>query len=54
VKKKIDASYQFFLYTLLGSVFFLLAILAIYFETGTSDIQLLIINNFSFDKQIIL
>lgn len=53
-ERKIGAAYQFFLYTLLGSVFFLLAILAIYFETGTTDVHLLIVNNFSFEKQILL
>lgn len=35
---RVYAAFKFFLYTLLGSVLMLLAILAIYFETGTSDI----------------
>ena len=40
-ERKIQAAYQFFLYTLFGSLFMLLAILIIYFELGTTDIQLL-------------
>jgi proton-translocating NADH-quinone oxidoreductase chain M len=36
--RKIRAAYQFFLYTLLGSVFMLLAILFISFSTGTTDL----------------
>lgn len=51
-ERKIGAAYQFFLYTLLGSVFFLIAILTIYFETGTTDIQILLTTEFSFVSQI--
>jgi proton-translocating NADH-quinone oxidoreductase chain M len=40
-ENKIRAAYLFFLYTLFGSVLMLLAILYLYFETGTSDYQLL-------------
>nr|UNJ18870.1 NADH dehydrogenase subunit 4 [Cyanidioschyzonaceae sp. 1 FvB-2021] len=39
--RKIRASYQFFLYTLIGSLLILLAILLIYFETGTTNINIL-------------
>ena len=53
-ERKIGAAYQFFLYTLFGSLFFLLAILAIYFETGTTDIQILLTTQFPFSKQLIL
>lgn len=53
-ERKIGAAYQFFLYTLFGSVFFLLAILAIYFDTGTTDIHILLTTYFSFDRQIFL
>lgn len=53
-ERKIGAAYQFFLYTLLGSVFFLLAILTIYLETGTTDIQILLTTNFPYNRQIIL
>ncbi len=41
-KRRVYASYKFFLYTLLGSVLMLLAIMAIYWQTGTTDIALLI------------
>jgi NADH-quinone oxidoreductase subunit M len=36
--RRVYASFKFFLYTLLGSVLMLLAILAIYFQTGTTDL----------------
>jgi len=52
--RKIKAGYQFFLYTLIGSVLMLLAIFMIYFEAGTTDYQL--ISNFFFSdrRQILL
>jgi NADH-quinone oxidoreductase subunit M len=37
--RRVYSAFKFFLYTLLGSVLMLLAILAIYFQTGTTDIQ---------------
>src|SRR3546814_9303298 len=37
-KRRIYASFKFFLYTLLGSVLMLLAILFMYFVAGTTDI----------------
>ena len=40
-QRKIRAAYQFFLYTLAGSLLMLLAILVIYFQQGTTDIQIL-------------
>jgi len=52
--RKIKAAYQFFLYTLIGSVLMLLAIFLVYFEAGTTDFQLLLNVNFSEKKQIIL
>ena len=39
--RRIYASYKFFLYTLLGSVLMLLAMLTLYTQTGTSDIPAL-------------
>jgi NADH-quinone oxidoreductase subunit M len=36
---RVYAAFKFFLYTLLGSVLSLLAILAVYFQTGTTDIE---------------
>ncbi|HXP29937.1 MAG TPA: NADH-quinone oxidoreductase subunit M [Stellaceae bacterium] len=37
--RRVYSAFKFFLYTLLGSVLMLLAILAVYFQTGTTDIQ---------------
>nr|UHJ16894.1 NADH dehydrogenase subunit 4 [Actinidia eriantha] len=53
-QRKIKAAYQFFLYTLLGSVFMLLAILLILFQTGTTDLQILLTTEFSERRQIFL
>ena len=52
--RKLKAAYQFFLYTLIGSLFMLLAIFLIFFETGTTDFQIL--NNvvFSREKELLL
>jgi len=36
---RIYSAFKFFLYTLLGSVLMLLAVIAVYFETGTTDIE---------------
>ncbi len=40
-ENRIYASYKFFLYTLFGSVFFLISIICIYLYTGTTDVILL-------------
>ncbi|MBL6665161.1 MAG: NADH-quinone oxidoreductase subunit M, partial [Rickettsiales bacterium] len=40
-KERIYASYKFFLYTLFGSVFFLVSIIIIYVHLGTTDIIVL-------------
>ena len=40
--RRVYATFKFFLYTLLGSVLMLLAIMAIYLETGTTDIAALL------------
>ncbi|YP_002000570.1 NADH dehydrogenase subunit 4 (mitochondrion) [Oryza sativa Japonica Group] len=53
-QRKIKAAYQFFLYTLLGSVFMLLAILLILLQTGTTDLQILLTTEFSERRQILL
>lgn len=53
-ERKIRAAYQFFLYTLVGSVLMLLAIMYIYYITGTTDIQVLSTVSFDFNTQIIL
>jgi proton-translocating NADH-quinone oxidoreductase chain M len=47
--RKLKAAYQFFLYTLLGSLFMLLAIFVIFFETGVTDFLLL--NNFAYEEE---
>jgi NADH-quinone oxidoreductase subunit M len=44
--RRIYAAFKFFLYTLLGSVLMLLAILAVYFQTGTTDITEALSYNF--------
>ena len=41
-KRRIYASFKFFLYTLLGSVLMLLAIMAMYWHAGTTDIPTLL------------
>ena len=53
-ERKIRAADQFFVYTLVGSVLMLLAILYIYFQTGTTDVQVLTTITFDYQTQIIL
>jgi NADH-quinone oxidoreductase subunit M len=48
---RVYAAFKFFLYTLLGSVLMLLAILAIYFQTGNTDIETALGFNFPFGLQ---
>ena len=45
-KRRVYASFKFFLYTLLGSVLMLLAILAMYWHAGTTDIPTLLTHRF--------
>ena len=45
-KDRVYASYKFFLYTLLGSVLMLLAIMAMYWDAGTTDISQLLAHEF--------
>ncbi len=45
--RRVYASFKFFLYTLLGSVLMLLAIMAMYFQAGTTDIVTLLHTHFS-------
>jgi NADH-quinone oxidoreductase subunit M len=49
---RVYASFKFFLYTLAGSVLMLLAIMAMYFEAGTTDILALTAYRFPADLQI--
>lgn len=53
-ERKVRAAYQFFLYTLVGSLLMLLAILIVYFQTGTTDLQILWNTEFSEKKQLLL
>jgi proton-translocating NADH-quinone oxidoreductase chain M len=46
-RRKVRASYLFFLYTLFGSVLMLLAIFVILFQVGTTDYQILLTSSFS-------
>jgi len=50
-KGRIYASFKFFLYTLLGSVLMLLAIMAMYWHAGTTDITVLMDHNFPAEMQ---
>ena len=44
--RRVYASFKFFLYTLLGSVLMLIAMLAMYYEAGTADIPTLLSHSF--------
>jgi NADH-quinone oxidoreductase subunit M len=50
-KNRVYATFKFFLYTLLGSVLMLLAILAMYWQAGTTDIPTLMTTKFPADMQ---
>ena len=50
-KRRIYASFKFFLYTLLGSVLMLLAIMAMYWQAGTTDIPTLLQTRFPVEMQ---
>ena len=50
-KDRVYAGYKFFLYTLLGSVLMLLAIMAMYWQAGTTDITELLAYNFPREMQ---
>lgn len=52
--RKVHAAYEFFLYTLIGSLFQFLAIVAIYIENGTTDYQVIQTNQISNNRQIVL
>jgi len=51
-KKIEEAQNKFFIYTLIGSLFLLIAIVSIYLQTGTTDYQLLLTLPISNDYQI--
>ena len=50
-QRRIYASFKFFLYTLAGSLLMLLAIMAIYWEAGTTDIPTLLTHGFAASMQ---
>ncbi len=50
-RRRVYASFKFFLYTLLGSVLMLLAMLAMYWQAGTTDIPTLLKTDFPVDMQ---
>jgi NADH-quinone oxidoreductase subunit M len=50
-KRRVYASFKFFLYTLLGSVLMLLAIMAMYWQAGTTDITKLLTHDFPASMQ---
>ncbi|KZD09856.1 NADH-quinone oxidoreductase subunit M [Oceanibaculum pacificum] len=49
--RRVYAAFKFFLYTLLGSVLMLLAILAMYFDAGTTDLPTLMQHGFDAGMQ---
>jgi len=52
--RKISAAFYFFLFTLLGSLFMLLAILVLYFSVGSTDYLVLSTANLTESRQFIL
>ena len=53
-ERRVYSTFKFFLYTLAGSVFMLLAIIYIYWNAGTTDVQYLLNYQFSKNEQIML
>jgi NADH-quinone oxidoreductase subunit M len=49
--RRVYASFKFFLYTLLGSILMLLAVIAMYWHAGTTDIPTLLTTKFPADMQ---
>ena len=52
--ERIYASFKFFLYTFLGSVLMLVAMVAMFADAGTTDIPRLMMHQFNFDRVSIL
>jgi NADH-quinone oxidoreductase subunit M len=50
--RRVYASFKFFLYTLAGSLLMLLAMMAIYWQAGTTDIPTLLQHDFPRDMQV--
>ncbi|MGP1395846.1 MAG: NADH-quinone oxidoreductase subunit M [Inquilinaceae bacterium] len=51
-ERRVYAAFKFFLFTLLGSVLMLLALLAMYLQAGTTDIPTLLATDFPYGMQI--
>ncbi len=51
---RIYASFKFFLYTFLGSVLMLVAMVAMFADAGTTDIEQLLVHQFAFDSFSVL
>jgi len=49
--RRVYAAFKMFLYTLLGSVLMLVALIAMYFDAGTTDIPVLLAHNFPLAMQ---
>ncbi|TPI27280.1 NADH-quinone oxidoreductase subunit M [Mesorhizobium sp. B3-2-1] len=50
-KRRVYASFKFFLYTLAGSVLMLLAVMAMFYQSGTTDIPTLLTHSFPANMQ---
>jgi len=50
--RRVYSAFKFFLFTLAGSVLMLLALLAIYFHAGTTDIPTLLATRFPYEMQL--
>ena len=50
--RRVYAAFKFFLFTLLGSILMLLALLAMYLEAGTTDVPTLLATQFGYEMQI--
>ena len=53
-ERRVYSTFKFFLYTLAGSVIMLLAIIYIFISTCTTDVETLLMYNFSTNEQLIL
>ena len=53
-ERRVYSTFKFFLYTLTGSVFMLLAIIYIYWEAGTTNVVDLLTYNFTYSEQFYL
>jgi len=52
-ERKVSAAYQFFLYTLLGSIFMLISVFFIYSHYGVADFRIFLNFSITFKRQLI-